>query len=322
MAKDENKSIQSALQGLSSGVASATGRGVRAKIYFQEGEDPNLPPGVPLFDDSPYEEVLSKANSFIVLGKDRPSGKESGRSLESHAHSIDIVVGRKGKNVEVVQPQFKEDAARIFISEKTDIDDPLYFDLRDNRKDGGVGNVTSKSAIGMKADSIRIIGREGIKIVTGSDLINSKDAPIEGIAGIDLCAGNYRGAEMQPLVKGNNMVDCVDRLLKYIEQLQNMVMDFVNYQMDINSKQSNINSSLQTHQHPPIPPIVGGPVLPSPALLTGVPTAQAGIAGATVGLATKASGLPNEAANASGTRNKYLNRNGEKYICSDYNKSN
>jgi len=295
----------------------------RAKIFYQQGEDPNLPPGVPLFENAPYERKdLHHGNSWIVLGKDRPAGKNSGRSMESHAHSIDMVVGRKGRNVDIVQPQFKEDAARIFISEKTDIDSSLYFDLRDNREHGGVGNPTSKSAIGIKADSVRIIGREGVKIVTGSDLINSKDATIDAIPGIDLCAGNYRGDNMQPLIKGDNMVDCINRLLKYIDSLQNTLMDFINYQMQINSQQAKVNTSIQYHIHPPIPPVTGGPILPAPILQGTIPSAQAATVAATMGLATKAAGIPNEVANIVGTKYKYLNPSSGKYICSSYNNTN
>tara|TARA_R110000787_G_scaffold42216_2_gene103786 strand:+ start:1019 stop:1903 length:885 start_codon:yes stop_codon:yes gene_type:complete len=288
------------------------------KIYYQEGEDTSLNPGVPVYENASYEKVIQNKNSYIVLGKDRPSGPNSGRSLESHAHSIDLVVGRKGKNIEKVGPQFKEDAARIFISEKTDVDDWLYFDLRNNSADGGLGNPTSKSAIGIKADSVRIIGREGVKIVTGTDLINSKDAPIISISGIDLCAGNYRGASMQPLIKGENMVDCVNRLLNYVSTLQNTVMEFINYQMAINAEQSKANASIQTHVHA----TVVGPTTPAPLLQGTIPVVQASQAAATIGLATKAAGLPNEVANVTATRYKYLNPSSNKYICSSYNNTN
>ena len=52
------------------------------------------------------------------------------------------------------------DAARIYISQRADIDD--YFDICD----GFVGRSYSDSAIAMKADSIRVLARKGIKLVT------------------------------------------------------------------------------------------------------------------------------------------------------------
>ena len=47
-------------------------------------------------------------------------------------------------------------------------------DIDDNFElvDGSIGNSKNKSAIAMKADGIRIIAREGIKLVTKTDNAN------------------------------------------------------------------------------------------------------------------------------------------------------
>jgi len=45
-----------------------------------------------------------------------------------------------------VDPSFSKDAARIYISQKTDIDDNFKI------KQGNVGKAKARSAIGMKAD--------------------------------------------------------------------------------------------------------------------------------------------------------------------------
>ena len=86
------------------------------------------------------------------------------------------------------------------MSQRANIDD--YFDLCD----GNVGRSYSDSAIGMKADEIRILARKGIKLVTQKNPPgrNSLDGKIGVVYGIDLIAGN-RDAKtgLQGLSKGN-----------------------------------------------------------------------------------------------------------------------
>ena len=125
----------------------------------------------PQYKNAPNEKVLSKNGSFIVLGTDRPDSQASGYGAKgsSRASSIDLVVGRmssarrgKGpKDGTFVDNSFAADAARIYISQQTDID--TYFGI----VEGSVGNSKARSAIGIKADGVRIFGREGVKIVTG-----------------------------------------------------------------------------------------------------------------------------------------------------------
>jgi|TARA_R110000824_G_scaffold185997_7_gene367081 hypothetical protein len=277
--------------------------------------------GVPVFKNAWYENTISHNGAWIVLGKDRPSNEWSGRSQESHAHSIDMVVGRSGLNVEETGPNFKSDAARIWISEKTDVDAYPYFELKDNRDHGGVPSPTSKSAIGLKADSIRIVGREGVKIVTGGGPgnIGSKDTEPLSIQGIDLMAGNYAGPPIQPLVRGNNMVDCVNRILNYIQDLHEMLYGFMDTQAKWNETQTNWNTVLQNHVHPPAlgvtPPSLELEIMgPGYAMVQGL--------WSTV-MATQATGIFNEKANVVASRNKYLGKNNEStYICSKYNNTN
>jgi len=94
---------------------------------------------VPNFVSAPCEKVISNNNnSWIVLGRDRPSSRLSGYGGrgDTHAASIDLVVGRMGFEARQVDdldeqlwvdPSFKKDAARIYMSQKTDID--KNFDL-------------------------------------------------------------------------------------------------------------------------------------------------------------------------------------------------
>ena len=85
----------------------------------------------------------SKSNAQIVIARDRPASIWSGYGGQGHQRSstIDIVAGRmsyqskssmidnKGNTQPAfADPNFELDAARIYISEKTDIDD--NFGLR------------------------------------------------------------------------------------------------------------------------------------------------------------------------------------------------
>jgi len=161
----------------------------------------NLREGIPHFIDTDSEVIYENSNNaFIVLGRDRPGGIATGYGGKGHtqAGAIDLVVGRMsptpkeiyvkpGEKIETVieiNPMFvpiidndafapvpfMTDAARIYISQKTDIDTNF------NLKSGPVGCVPdsiAKSGIAIKADAVRIIGNEGIKIVTRPDGYNS-----------------------------------------------------------------------------------------------------------------------------------------------------
>lgn len=60
-----------------------------------------------------------------------------------------------------VDNSFQTDAARIYISQLTDIDANFGIDP------GKTGYMKERSGIGIKADGVRVIGREGIKLITG-----------------------------------------------------------------------------------------------------------------------------------------------------------
>ena len=123
------------------------------------------------YKKSPDEKVVQNAGSFIVLGSDRPGSDRDGYGTfaSGKAASIDLVVGRMssankgdGPNRPAwVDNSFSADAARIHISQLTDIDH--NFGLAENSSPQSI----SRSGIGIKADAVRIIGREGVKIISG-----------------------------------------------------------------------------------------------------------------------------------------------------------
>jgi len=253
---------------------------------------------LPNYINATDERVSHHGNSWIVLGRDRPASRASGYGGEGHtqASSIDIVVGRGAPNDANADPSFSNDAARIYISQKTDIDD--NFALR------GTNRSVAKSGIGIKADAIRIIGRQGIKLVT---------SPRSGVqfsgatgAGIDVMAGNDDEG-LQPMIRGNNMVEALTSLEARFDELSSLILNFL-------KDQASYNSTIAAHTH--IAPGLGAPTTPSIELVP---------AGINAAIATAEAMVDNFKGRMNtniGWHNRYLNPASSKYICSQYNKVN
>jgi len=200
------------------------------------------------FRPAPGQKIIKNRNSYIVFGKDRPTNLPSGYGGKGAlgCDTIDIVVGRMSsipsvntrKRATIIDNHFGADAARIYISQLTDID--TNFGIAD----GIAGNAKARSGIGIKADVVRLVGREGIKIVTGK-------APFPGFGfsgernalgglirqpapKIELIAGNNSGSEeveggifmlrekvdnLQPIIKGANMVAALKDLQSMLENM-------------------------------------------------------------------------------------------------------
>jgi|TARA_R110000824_G_scaffold32156_6_gene104039 hypothetical protein len=210
------------------------------------------------YDQSDCETVIPgpKEPAQIVLGMDRPAGRSSGYSGKGAmmCGTIDLVVGRmssarKGKGVRdgsIVDNSFFGDAARIYISHLTDVD--LNFGLAE----GEMGSVKARSAVGIKADGVRIIGREGIKLVTGGGNgvkgfglrgeTNSLGGKLLPAPSIELIAGNNSGFRwtwgglsnpfekieiLQPTVMGENLNDAMDELTDIIQEMWGSIMNFI-----------------------------------------------------------------------------------------------
>jgi hypothetical protein len=222
----------------------------------------------PQYNKTKSETVYSgDNNTHIILGRDRWGGPETGYGGLGHtrAGAIDIVVGLQGwapaeageeldngrwrpgaadKNFGSLNRNISPgDAARIYISQRTDIDD--YFDICD----GFVGRSYSDSAIAMKADSIRILARKGIKLVTqrnppGRNSINGK---IGTVYGIDLIAGNrdmktgldgltpgnpeFPGGReinyLQPIPKGDNLQEYLAKLHDNVQLVNSILTNLI-----------------------------------------------------------------------------------------------
>lgn len=213
---------------------------------------------VPTFVPCAGEKVVAQnGNAFIVMGRDRPVGCGSGYGSQpvSRASAIDIVVGRQGhapNSQQIVENNFGTlsynnrpgDAARIYISQKTDVDENFGI------KQGKVGFSKEKAAIGLIADDVRVIARRGIKLVTGgpkqSDSLNK---PTNAVLGVDIMAGNLSFTSkktgrpyLQPMVKGLNLLECLGQIVDEIQSLNAVMQSFITKQTIINTS---INNSAQ-----------------------------------------------------------------------------
>ncbi len=231
---------------------------------------------VPSFVQAKTEKVISnRYNSWIVLGRDRGDAKESNRASgyggkgHTQCASIDIVAGRMSPHPRSVgfkdeplycDPIFNTkatpygkvtDAARIYISQKTDIDDNFML------ADGKIGKARARSAIGLKADGIRIMSREGIKLVTRADKMNSQGGNVNAIRGVDIIAGNNDQDDdpIQPMVLGDNVVEAFNEMAEIVSELVGTTQSIIN-------NVAALNTALSTHFHPS--PFFGAPTLPSP----------------------------------------------------------
>jgi|TARA_R110001592_G_scaffold235581_1_gene493650 hypothetical protein len=297
-----NKKVQDFL-GQQSEIAKAAAKGIAGDKIVE---------AVPEFLSTPSENVMTNENNaWIILGRDRSASRMSGYGGkgDTQCASIDIVAGRMGSEVKAydesgdslfVNPSFKKDAARIYISQKTDID--KYFDLAA----GKVGNAKSKSGVGIKADNVRIIGRESIKFVTTTDKKNSQGGDIKSVLGIDLIAGND-DSDLQSMVKGENLVEGISELVDHMDNLTGVVDTLLMAQFEF-------NEAISSHFHSS--PFFAAPTLPSEVLMSkGIRTMISHLQ------KTKAS-LLKQKINLGLFKQNYLSKSGGKYINSRFNSVN
>lgn len=222
---------------------------------------------VPEYISTNVEKVISRGNSFIVLGLDRPHNIISGYggTRNSHCAAIDIVAGRIGfqarkkddeGNINYVDPNFTLDAARVYLSQKSDVDS--VFGL----VPGTVGNTDAnspRSTVALKADTVRLMARENIKLVTraGMSWKNSQGGELknvdQSVFGINLIGMND-DRDMQPLVKGDNLKACLKEVIASIHKLSSLFSNYLQYDRDL-------STVLLTHTH--YSPFFGMPTSPS-----------------------------------------------------------
>lgn len=196
--------------------------------------------------------IKGKYDTSIILGRDRWGNGDisSGYGLQANTEcaAIDIVVGRRSadkvfdlreatKVGRRVHPDFVHDAARIYISQKTDVDRNFGLPL------GNSGLSETRSGIAIKADALRMVARESIKLVIGTDQNNSQRGSIQTKLGVELMAGDLEKCDkivsiketpekqileieeggMQPIPLGVNTVFALDQMIQKIDKLAGSV---------------------------------------------------------------------------------------------------
>ena len=263
----------------------------------------NSPEGFPQLIRTDNEKIIEgSTNASIVIGKDRTSHMGSGYGGLGHtgASAIDIVVGRPGNSDEFVNPSFEKDAARIYISQKTDIDSNFGI------CEGDLGHSFERSAVAVKADAVRLVGREGIKIISGGDAENSREGEIQTFSGVEIIANND-DTDLQPIPKGDNLVYAIKELTALLNDLSGLLNAFA-------TQQDAFNVATMTHFH--LSPFYGIPTLPSETLVDqGLQTLQNHFQDVTVGLL-------NFTKNLALYQDTYTMPHGKMFINSRYNKVN
>ena len=212
-----------------------------------------VPPGMyhtsmdedmPVFERSASEVVLNgNHNSAIVLGRDRNASLASGYGGRggTGCGSIDMVVGRLGclskadggfgpfrrkrqcaDGSILTGPNFAADSGRIWLSQRGDVD--KYFALVKGRS--FVSSTSNASAVAMKADHCRVIGRESVRIYAGkgnfeglgfSGELNSKGGEIGTRGVIELCASHHAD-DLQPVALGTSTATAIKKLHAHVRQ--------------------------------------------------------------------------------------------------------
>ena len=187
--------------------------------------------------------------TYIRTGNDRPGEVGSGYGGHTGAGTIDIVAGPCSSDIKTVtqdsktfttepvsiDPNLAMDASRIYISQKTDIDKNFAIAR------GQGGNSRAKAAIGIKSDAVRLMGREGVKIVTKTDKKNSHGAYILSNPKIELIGSN-NDSDQQPAVKADALNGILSTIITRIEELNQTVDSFMTNQIEF-------NSAVMVHDH-------------------------------------------------------------------------
>lgn len=215
------------------------------------------------------EKIISRnnSNSYLVFGKDRMGDVFSGFGGKGYpdSNSIDLVVGMgqttEGKTLtknNVVDPNPFVDSARIYISQRTNLDG--HFGITE----GEIYPLDSQQGVSgaaMKADSVLVLGRRNVKIKAGQS--HGEGLPSGGEkdslgtrlpdARIDLIAD----APLEPMVRGDKLVECVKGIYGQINDNRLLIVQLITQLLKL-------RVALMLHVHPLAVPFA---TFPSPDLI-------------------------------------------------------
>ena len=215
------------------------------------------------------EKIVSRnnSNSYLVFGKDRMGDVMSGFGGKGfpNSNSIDLVVGM-GQTTQdksltknnVVDPNPFVDSARVYISQRTNLDG--HFGITE----GEIYPLDSQQGVSgaaMKADSVLVLGRRNVKIKAGQSqgeglsTFGEKDSLGTRLpdARIDLIAD----APLEPMVRGDKLVECVKGIYGQINDNRTLIIHLITQLLKL-------RVALMLHIHP-TPGIIS--TFPSPDLI-------------------------------------------------------
>ena len=187
-------------------------------------------------------------NAGMTIGPDRNDYLSTGYGGEgiAGAASIGLTAGLGGAygmeclpdgTPVLTNPSWTVDAARVDLSQRTDIDSNLKIPSSAGPAAEGM------SGVGIKADAIRLVSRGdgGIRLVAGADVRDSQGQKILQDSGVTLIGG-IGDEEPQPLVKGQNLIEALETMTDQTADLREIVNSFIKYQRGFNDK-------IMSHNH-------------------------------------------------------------------------
>ena len=218
-------------------------KGVAGDKLWEGVPEPLLYPG--------DKELRGENNSGVIFGRDEIY------RLKSHTQSgaCYLYAGRSPNNIQTEKKDkdgnlilrkpndLIRDSAYLYLSQKSNPDDLLRVAKGTYGKVvGGQQPRKGKSLAAIKADDVVLMAREsGIRLITGTDRTNSRDGEMFSSFGIDLIAGN-NDEDLQPLVKGENLITYLEGLSKAVDDLRKVVYSFITSQLSY-------NATIANHRH-------------------------------------------------------------------------
>ena len=141
-----------------------------------------------------------------------------------------------------LHPGYCMDAARIYISQMTLMDNDFNITTKIRGSHKEVKEAAPTSGIMLKADILRMHSRQDIKIVTGGprETVNSQGNLLSINRGVHIIAENgisKEGKELpqHPMVLGDNLLECLIAMQDLIKQVNDRVDAFLSQQMSFNA---------------------------------------------------------------------------------------
>ena len=221
----------------------------------------------PTYKQADAEKVYKKSNSYIILGRDRMGNIAHGYGGVGfpNSNAIDIVVGL-GSSIknerflnakDTLDKDSIHDAARIYISQRTNLDDFFHETLGRSYSNDSKEGV---SGIALKADTLLLQGRRNIKIKAYPSKNSEKDSHGKGIP-VDKRIEFITGDTLEPIVKGKKLVTLLEKMFRQSSLNRSAILTLIT---NINQLRSVL--MLHTHAAPPTIALPSAELLASAAM--------------------------------------------------------